>query len=432
MPARARHPAVRRLTAPLLVLALFCCLSTPPAWANPPLDPAIDRLITSGGLVVTLDGLPLVDARSSVPFVPASTIKIATALVALETLGSNRRFVTDIYLRRDGALCIKGYGDPFLTTERVRDIAAELSARGVHRVTGLVLDDSAFTLDGPPDGSENSTNPYDAPGGALVVNFNALPLLKQQDGTIVSPEPQLPVLPLTTAIGARLPAGLHRVNVAAFDSPGALDTPLRYVAELFSALLRLEGIDVSGTAVRGTVTADDLLLLRYVGPKTVSEIIRACLKHSNNYIANQLFLSAGAHRHGYPATWEKARQAAADILVNRHRLPADQFHLVEGSGLSRRTRVTPSFMIALLEAFKPHADLLSPLQGIPLKSGTMRHIYCYAGYFGPQHRLDPFVILLNQPPNTRRELLGLLHRLHQSARQTSRLTEIPRATTASR
>ncbi len=415
-----------------LLLTLICCLPAATAWSAPPLEPTIDRLVTSGGLVVTLDGLVLADARSNEYFVPASTIKIATALVALEILGPDHRFATDIYLRGDGRLCIKGYGDPFLTTERVREIAAELKARGVRRVSGLVLDDTSFALDEPADGSENSTNPYDAPGGALVVNFNALPLLKQQSGAITSPEAQLPMLPLTKEIGTRLPAGHHRVNVAAFDSPGALTTPLRYVAELFSALLRLEGIDVSGTAVRGSVDAGDLLLLRYVGPKTTAEIIRACLKHSNNYIANQLFLSAGASRHGYPATWEKARQTATDFLVNRYHLPADQFQLIEGSGLSRRTRVTPTFMIALLEAFKPHADLLSPLQGIPLKSGTMRHIYCYAGYFSQDNQLDPFVILLNQPPNTRRELLGLLHRLHQNARQTGRLTEATRATTAAR
>ncbi|MCB2216772.1 MAG: D-alanyl-D-alanine carboxypeptidase [Desulfobulbaceae bacterium] len=415
-----------------LLLTLICCLPAATVWSAPPLEPAIDRLVTSGGLVVTLDGLVLADTRSSEYFVPASTIKVATALVTLETLGPGYRFATDIYLRGDGRLCIKGYGDPFLTTERVREISAELKARGLRRVTGLVLDDTSFALDEPADGSENSTNPYDAPGGALVVNFNALPLLKQQSGTITSPEAQLPVLPLTKEIGTQLPAGHHRVNVAAFDSPGALDTPLRYVAELFSALLRLEGIDVSGTAVRGTVGIDDKLLLRYVGPKTTAEIIRACLKHSNNYIANQLFLSAGASHHGYPATWEKARHTATNILVNRHHLPAEQFQLIEGSGLSRRTRVTPTFMIALLEAFKPYADLLSPLQGIPLKSGTMRNIYCYAGYFSQEHRLDPFVILLNQPPNTRRELLGLLHRLHQNARQTSRLTEASRATTATR
>ncbi|MBE0584946.1 MAG: D-alanyl-D-alanine carboxypeptidase, partial [Desulfofustis sp.] len=274
--------------------------------------------------------------------------------------------------------------------------------------------------------------PYDAPNGALTVNFNALPLLKQDDGTITSPEPHLPVLPLTRAIGARLPAGHHRVNVAAFASSGGLSTPLRYVGELFSALLQQQGIEVSGTINRGTVAGDDRLLLRYDGPKNLTDIIRACLKHSNNYIANQLFLSAGAARLGYPATWEKARQTATDVLVNHYRLPADQFHLSEGSGLSRRTQVTPSFMIGLHEAFKPHADLLSPLQGIPLKAGTMRNIYCYAGYFGPDNRLDPFVILLNQPPNTRRELLGLLHRVHQSAGKTSRLSGTARTTAAAR
>ncbi|MBE0583574.1 MAG: D-alanyl-D-alanine carboxypeptidase, partial [Desulfofustis sp.] len=159
----ARHLLHHVRSIALPVLLLIWGLLAVPGQAADGLDPAIARLVTSGGLVVTLDGLPLIDSRSSERFVPASTIKIATALVALETLGPNHHFSTAVFLRRDGTLCIKGYGDPFLTTERVRDIAAELKQRGLQRVTGLTLDDSLFAIDGPPDGSENSTNPYDAP-----------------------------------------------------------------------------------------------------------------------------------------------------------------------------------------------------------------------------------------------------------------------------
>lgn len=405
----------------MATLLLVWTLLGTPVQATDQLDPAIGQLITSGGLIVTMAGEPLLQSRSNDWFIPASTIKIATALVAIKVLGPSHRFKTEFYLRSDGALCIKGYGDPFLTSGQVRAITAELKARGLRRITGLILDDLLFALDEPADGSENSANPYDAPNGALAVNFNSLPLVKQGPGQITSPEQRLPVLPLTLAIGSQLPVGHHRVNVAAFAQRDGLSNPLRYVGELFMAGLAEEGIAVSGTIGRGTTSIDDRLIHTYHSPKTLLDIIRACLEHSNNYIANQLFLSAGAGRYGYPATWEKAERTARDVLINNYGLAADHFQLMEGSGLSRRTRVTPAFMIGLLEAFKPYAGLLPKLQGILLKSGTMRHIYCYSGYFGADGHLDPFVILLNQPVNSRREILGLLHRLHRAAHEKLQL-----------
>lgn len=380
------------------------------------LGPAIEQLISSGALLVTANGRPLVHSRSDEPFVPASTIKIATALIALEVLGPDYRFPTDLLLRPDGKLCIKGYGDPFLTSERVHQIATALHERGLRRITGVVLDDSSFALESLVDGSERSANPYDAPNGSLAVNFNALPLLKDAPtGKLTSPEPKLPLLPLARIIGAQLPAGQHRVNVDAFAATAGLSNPLRYTGELFQAVLPLHGITVTGAIETGPAGPQDRLLYRHESPKTVAQVIRACLKHSSNFIANQLFLASGARLHGYPATWQKGRAAAEEVLVRRHRLPADQFLMVEGSGLSRQNRVTASFMITLLEAFKPYAALLSTVQGIPLKSGTMRHIYCYAGYFTTADRFDPFVILLNQTHNTRRQLLDLLHRHHRGA-----------------
>jgi D-alanyl-D-alanine carboxypeptidase/D-alanyl-D-alanine-endopeptidase (penicillin-binding protein 4) len=140
---------------------------------------------------------------------------------------------------------------------------------------------------------------------------------------------------------------------------------------------------------------------------TVTEMLRACLKFSNNFIANQLFLFCGAQRFGAPATWEKARQAMTEVLLSTAGLDTQEVTVVEGSGLSRNNLITPAAMIILLEHFKPHASLLSKTDGTSLKSGTMTGVYGYAGYFSTGETLDPFVFLLNQDTNNRTQLLKL-------------------------
>jgi D-alanyl-D-alanine carboxypeptidase/D-alanyl-D-alanine-endopeptidase (penicillin-binding protein 4) len=86
----------------------------------------------------------------------------------------------------------------------------------------------------------------------------------------------------------------------------------------------------------------------------------------------------------------------------------------EGSGLSRQNRVTPKAMLVILEAFKPHAGLLPFENNCLRKSGTMSGVYGYAGYFAGARGLDSFVLLLNQPKNTRDQVLELLGAMHEA------------------
>ena len=64
-------------------------------------------------------------------------------------------------------------------------------------------------------------------------------------------------------------------------------------------------------------------------------------------------------------------------------------------------------MITALQKFAPYKELLPVKNGIPIKSGTLTGVYCYAGYL-PQQQDAPFVILLNQPQNNRDEILQIL------------------------
>ena len=399
----------------MLMLWAFFCAGVSGAGE---IEIKLDALVDNGGYVITKNGRAIAQLNKNRLFIPASTIKIATSLMALEVLGPSHRINTEFYLRNDKILCIKGYGDPYLLSERVQEIAAGLRQRGLSQVESLILDNSFFALKEPVDGAENSANPYDAENMALAVNFNSVALIKYQTGIVDSPEPQTPVLNIAKDIGALIDPGLHRVNVSAYQRRDARITAQRYTAELFAEQLRRQGIAV-GTGYRsGKVAAGDALLYTYRSKMTVAEMISGCLKYSNNYIANQLFLLCGAARFGPPATWKKAQQAMAETLSSAAGLSSRDIIVVEGSGLSRKNLATPAAMITLLVRFKPHAELLSKTGNTPLKSGTMTGVYGYAGYFDQTGALDPFVILLNQESNTRDQLLTLASALHHQAKQT--------------
>ncbi len=345
---------------------------------------------------------------------PASTIKLVTCLAALETLGRDYRYITDFFVR-DATLFIRGSGDPTLTSGTVAAIAAELARRGLQRVDGIVLDDALFSLEGKADGAEDSANAYDTANGALAVNYNAVPLTVTDKGRIVSGEEETPLLPIMKEIGRRLEPGTHRVNPAAFLRGGGISPTLRYAGELFRAMLQRQGIKVRGPISAGRAPAGLRPFYSHAAETSLEEMVRSCLHYSNNFLANQLFLTAGAVSLGWPASWDKGRQAMQAYVAATWPQHRESIVVAEGSGLSRRTRITPKAMLAVLDSFRPYSGLLREKNGVPLKSGSLSGVHCYAGYLGSGDDLDPFVILLNQPDNTRDRLLDRLRLVHGAA-----------------
>ena len=82
--------------------------------------------------------------------------------------------------------------------------------------------------------------------GALAVNFNSLPIRVLADRSVISGEEETPLLPLMREIGRGLAPGRYRVNPGAFTSRQRLPATLRYTGELFTAMLRRQGIPVAG------------------------------------------------------------------------------------------------------------------------------------------------------------------------------------------
>jgi len=353
------------------------------------------RALKNGGAYVESErGTVLFDYQSQKHFMPASTIKIATAACAIQQLGLDYRFSTDFFLTPNKELLIRGYGDPFLISEEINLIAKELIKRGLRTVNGIILDPSYFDPGLKLDGRSASLNPYDALNGALVANFNTVYVLKDKSGQIESAEPQTPLTPIAHEVAKNSPIGKHRVNLG--TDP---ETSSRYVGELLASFLKRYAVDIPpNIPIRIEETEKKLkLFYRHRSSKSLVEVIRGLLKFSTNFMANQLYLVMGANKFAAPATLDKAQKVFQDCLQNH--IGWSDFVVIEGAGLSRHNRVTARQMMQLLRKFQKHRNLL-PLEKkvFRAKTGTLTGVNTLAGYFSRDNgELIRFVLLVNSP-----------------------------------
>jgi serine-type D-Ala-D-Ala carboxypeptidase/endopeptidase (penicillin-binding protein 4) len=77
---------------------------------------------------------------------PASNFKLLVSATALEKLGPDFTYATEVYARGkvekgvlDGDLILKGGGDPVLETADLTDLAKQVKAAGISQVKGSVL-----------------------------------------------------------------------------------------------------------------------------------------------------------------------------------------------------------------------------------------------------------------------------------------------------
>jgi serine-type D-Ala-D-Ala carboxypeptidase/endopeptidase (penicillin-binding protein 4) len=107
-----------------------------------------------GVLVETLDGKTVTVQSPDDTFNPASAIKLATALVALQTFGPQYRFTTGIWIAGtldktngslNGNLYISGR-DPSFHHEHAVMIARQLNTLGIRTVTGNLIVSPGFTM----------------------------------------------------------------------------------------------------------------------------------------------------------------------------------------------------------------------------------------------------------------------------------------------
>jgi len=152
----------------------FCATSlaqVPEASPSPSPTPETARPLygLQGVLIETLDGNVVSSQNENEQFNPASTMKLATALVALRTLGPEHRFATGVWADGpldkttgviNGNLYISGR-DPSFHYEHGVLLARELNQLGIKQVTGDLIVAPGFTMNFSSSATRSGERLYD-------------------------------------------------------------------------------------------------------------------------------------------------------------------------------------------------------------------------------------------------------------------------------
>jgi D-alanyl-D-alanine carboxypeptidase/D-alanyl-D-alanine-endopeptidase (penicillin-binding protein 4) len=328
-------------------------------------------------------GDTLFSRNADVPMLPASTLKMYTAALALDRLGPDWRFRTEVL--RDGALepdgtlrgnlILRGDGDPAFSRRfhsggydaPVQALAERVAAAGVRRITGSVVGDaSAFEARTIPEGwlTRYAGSGYAAPFGALSINENIVVVAIHPDGRVL-------LEPATTGIrventvrvtgGGGVAVRVHRAvdgHVVARGTIGSrapvrrlqlvVDDPARFTAGALHAALVARGITVDGGLTLGRAPAQAARVAALESPP-LATLVAVMNRESINHYAELLLRNAvrGPERRGEGSAaagnallqrWLASEAGAAPTSVGVH----------DGSGLSVLDRVTPRSMAQLL------------------------------------------------------------------------------------
>ncbi|MFH0802393.1 MAG: D-alanyl-D-alanine carboxypeptidase/D-alanyl-D-alanine-endopeptidase [bacterium] len=449
---------MKRKIFPLLLILLAALSAAPAAGSSGPAG-RIEKILGSepffrkikyGILVQDLvSGETIYSNHPDASLIPASNLKLLTAVLGFHYLGRDYSYRTSIYgpsIRDgilDGDLVLRGSGDPsFLydffkpTVLPLETLAGELKMKGVREIRGdLVADDSLFDREWTGEGwkKEYLLEDYASPTGALSLNGNIVQVTVTPRKVVLYPAASsLKVLRLSgpslytpLAIGRKSGEDIITVTGRAPASGSVTNTvtvqnPSLFTASAFARILKKSGIKLCGRVRMLYVSAEKdsfkkLEELAAVSSPPLLDIIRVMNKESDNYISQLVLKTVAAHELGL-GSMENARRVCLDFFLKAG-LDSTGLYLADGCGLSKRNRITCRQLVGLLEyaATQPYAqDFYSTLpaggegtmegrlETVPViaKTGSIKSNTTLSGYVLAQNgRTLVFSILVNGHPS---------------------------------
>ncbi|MFG2694161.1 D-alanyl-D-alanine carboxypeptidase/D-alanyl-D-alanine-endopeptidase [Kitasatospora sp. NPDC051984] len=420
------------------------------------------RLASAQAGVVVQDattGEVLYSRQPQALFTPASTLKTVTSTAALDLLGADYRFTTEVRSTgkiygdtMTGDLVLRGGGDPTLLVQDLDDLAAKVAASGVTTVTGRVLADGSrydSTPLGPGWAWDDEAYSYSPQISGLTVANDAEYMMDTVQVTVtpgaagenakVTLNPAEAPMKFTgtvatgatgsgSSVGVERRRGSNELALSGSIPTGAapvtswvtVEDPTTYAGKVFAGALAKHGVKV----LRGVQTASGSETSQPMAShesKPLTEVIVPMLKISNNGIAEHLTKEIGKVKGGRGDWATGINQVNAFLKANGVTGPTTR--QVDGSGLSRYDLITPGKMADLLKVAhtKPWFDAwynALPVAGNPermtggtlaarmrgtkaennvhAKSGSMGGVDNLVGFAtAPDGRKLSFVVLVN-------------------------------------
>ena len=458
-----RLRTISAISVALLLSAWGATAGIPQTRAQEVVDAVVSRppLASSavGVFAMSMDGDTLALHNARVKFVPASNMKLITTGLALVSLGENFRYETSLGYDGiivdgvlKGDLYIIGGGDP--TTGSKAQCAEPVDAlfaswlkilrtAGISSIDGSVIGDPRYLSAVTPEGmgwtyDDLGTNYGAGPTGLNFFenaqNFSIKP--GTAPGQKPDIQPRYPETPWMTFVnhattGApRSRNSVYYINThlspcgefaGSFpvDRKGyTLECSNRFgaytCAHYFCKYLRTNGVSVSegpaDISPSGHVRQTPGMLEEGGRASDAGSITKSIARETNcesdNFFAETLLKTLSVKRGG-SADYDSCILAAESALASLGLNPASGCRIFDGSGLSRKNYVSPSFFVNFLTAmarssvsgaylaslpqpggkgtleYKFHSRDAAFRSRIRMKSGSMNGILCYSGYILP-------------------------------------------------
>ena len=384
----------------LTVVAALTTVGTVVAQAQEPdddLGKALDAILKDEAFDGSQVGVVVADAGNNEDIynhngdmraVPASNNKLLTSAAAMQALGGDYTFDTDLAAEAepsggtvDGDLYLRGTGDPTMLAEDYGKLAKKLAKSGVDSVSGdLVADDTAYDSVrlGTEWGWDDEPYYYAAQTSALTVapdeDYDAgSVIVNVEPGSGDGADAKVSLTPDTDYLEVSSTAttggetdltvdrehGTNKITVSgtikAGDDPTqefmSVDEPTGYAADIFAKALADAGIELSGDVRLGETTPDGAKSLAKRESMPLSELLVPFMKLSNNMHAETLTKAMGREDTGKQGTWDSGLKVIESFLAD-HGVATDKLRQADGSGMSRWNIIPPEQFTALLSDLK--------------------------------------------------------------------------------
>lgn len=398
------------------------------------------RSATTGDLLYSYNG--------DTSLTPASNLKLFTAAAALQILGPNYTYQTEVRtngkINRKGLLrgnlYLKGKGDPTLTVEDLKVISKKLKQKGINTINGDLIaddtwyDDVRYSIDLP---WSDETAYYGAQISALTVSpdedYDAGTIILEVSPSKVGKKPNVNLIPNTKYIKLVSNAKtvemdnkkeikimrVHGTNEIHINGSIGIDElpkkewisvwdPTKYTLALFIKALHQEGINVRGEEHIGKTPVKTKVLLTHQS-EPLSAILLPLLKLSNNTIA-EMFIKEIGRTVKKDGSWETGIEIEKKSLEELG-LNMSGTVLRDGSGISPINTIQANtvtqllFKVQSMHWFSPFYESLpiagekgklvggtlqnrmtrTPLQkNVIAKTGTLTNVSSLSGYLQTQ------------------------------------------------
>ncbi|ARF17145.1 D-alanyl-D-alanine carboxypeptidase/D-alanyl-D-alanine-endopeptidase [Sporosarcina ureae] len=391
------------------------------------LEAGINQVITSQRMRGTRSSIIVREAdsnrivyqyRRNKGVTPASNVKVLTSTAALEVLGKDYTFDTDVLTNGtvkngilDGHLYLRGTGDPTLLEADLLRLARHMRESGIHSVTGhIVADDTWFDTQRLSPGiyKSDETYYYAAQVSALTISPNkdydagttivqAKPTRNGRAGAVtLTPHTDIVKVVNRTrtvpknqrnTVTIKRQQGTNTIIVSGnipLHSNGkrqwvTVSNPTAYTADVFKRALAKEGIKLQPTArvTRGKTPVNAKLLAKKES-MSLYYLMMPFMKYSNNSHAEILAKSMGRAVYN-EGSWNAGLRVVRETL-EKDGISTKGMYLEDGSGMSHKNKIPSEkisevLYVAQSKEWYPAFERSLPIAGVNdrMLGGTLRN-----------------------------------------------------------